>query len=466
MSNFGSNFTDYPVGQYVLVASGNQAMPATGAISNAASTAANIADGQIGAICSDHYSAVRSFGDFLQAGDDVSDVQLIRLVQGTPNSADITQTYPNQAVSHQNWVETPDIDGRGSITFTAKACDVGTLDSWIVGEATGGAQEIVAADNSTYSVNIGWSGVRQDRRYSLTQIENIPISVTTPDFTLLGTVDPKDWLVQNIVAEANLHSNVLGFNSPSTARGNRNMIAFAIDNSGLSGGVTLSSIVTGSVIPVVTYNGTVHNYTATAEMAASVLEWIATGNVAGTSTIINVDATTSGASADADQIIIMATPHYPSLVQDTIPEIRPRLYVGIEYGFSAPEVLLVHASRNNEGHGQGRKWKLIYDSRHRLSVYTAQNRPMHNYFVETPNYVDESIYYTAYIIKCATNGSVEYSHTYQKLIEVVILVPCDPSTGATDATTLASLNAILGPWLASANLERVISTSAMPSPFI
>lgn len=451
-----------PKSETFLVASGDQALVAAGTdIVNPASFALNIADGQLAVVCASHDSTTRAFGETIGAADTPLTVPTIQIFQGTPNSANIRNVHPIDAVSDKAVVKSQKITPKNSLLFTGRVSAAPLLNAWVVG-GTGGA--ITSVDSADYAMNVQFVSHRNDKYFGAHGEEDFTVNFSTPDYTALGTVSPLDHLVKNLVYTANLNSAALRFNNPASRRGNKNFIAFAVSEAG-AGGTAINpgvSIVAGTPITVaVDAAGNNVQFTPDAAFVATMTELLANAtNLTNASTIEVADLSTAGAAADADTIVLVAVDHQLAIARDDIPQVKVRLRVGLEYvSFDANPVLKEQVSVPFEGQGQGRKMKLWYESRAGLNIYTAQNRhwgPQE--YITPPSYIDESVLYNAYIIEHRDSFLVPASHEVDWFHRTIILVP------TADTTTIASLNTLFSPYLDAANaagyVERAINATS------
>ena len=109
-----------------------------------------------------------------------------------------------------------------------------------------------------------------------------------------------------------------------------------------------------------------------------------------------------------------------------------------------------------EGAGQGRKWLLRSDRYNQLNQYTQQNQPRMEYFIDPPKYVDATKNYNVFIIENVRENNVNYSHTAYNPSRTILLVENTGTLGTGLSNVVTSLNAIVDPWLDSAETEFVL----------
>ena len=468
-----TQFSSKPKSETILVAKAGVPIAnvanATENLFDPTTLVANILNGQIGIVCDTHTSSTRKYNEYLNTTDDAVKVDEIRIVQGTPNSADISKVAP-LPYGHKEAIKSFKVKAKNGILYTAKVAKASSNDAWVIGGPTTGA--IQAVSDSDYKLNLQFISKRNDRDFSISGNENLSVSYSTPDYVTLATAEPLDHLVKNLVYNSNLNSYGLRFNIPSfVRRGNKNFVSFAINFAGGSG-VALSSITAGTPFPVLVSNGQNINFIPDADFVKTIANIIANGasyGVTGASTIELVDLTTAGTADEAQGILLVSLDHQLAAARDEIPQVKVRLNVGLEYGFNGVNTTKVNLSKPYEGEGKGRVWQLEYNNRARLNVFTQQNRMYGEYFLEVPSYIDETLHYTAYIIEHKDEYQVAYSHDSEYFHRLIILVPCtesSPGVFVSDATVVSGLNTYLGQWLTSVRTLGKLETSTPPAtPF-
>lgn len=461
-----SNRTLHPKSETILVASLDSALATAGNL--VTGNTINLLDGQLGVISATHGNTI-AYNDFLAAGNTLAMAPAIKIVQGTPFSADTTQVG-KYGIEHKAFVESALIDGRNKVTLSVQVAQQPTNDIWVLGDIAANPGSFNVQSASNYVLNIAFNSSRQDRFFSTTGVEIFSPQYVTPDYTALGTVDPLDHLVQNMALQVNLNS--AAFQVGSEAReGNKNVVAFAVNIAG-GAGTALSAFTAGATVPVMTVDGITYNIVVDEDMAASMVSAIANSVLAATSTIEVINTLTAGSAANTDSIVLMALDHKQTLLKDRFMNIKPRLFVGLDDTFNGNQILKVRASKNYEGHGQGRKWQIQYESRPAMQHWSAQNHPNNSdFWIEAPTYIDPAGVYSAYIIESKKDDLiVNYSHRSQRPDRTIILTPATYAGGTTNATFLTSLNAVLGAWLQSVetagNMESKIGTGAAPNYFV
>lgn len=414
-----------------------------------ATSAVNLADGQLAIVCDTHNATARAYNELINTTDTAILCDEIRIVQGTPYSANFTQVGP-LPTSHQAFVSSRKIKAKGGVAFTAKLAKQSANDAWIIGGASSGILE--TQDEASYKLNLQFLSARNDREYSISGNDNLTINFTSPDYTSLGTTNPLDHLVQNIAYNTNLNSAALRNALPFVRNGNKNVVAFAINFAG-GAGTAMNGFVAGTPFNAMVSNGITLTYTPDAAFVKTMANVVANStDITNATTVEVIDLSTAGAAAKTQAIMLVALDHQLAVAHDEELKVKVRLNVGLETSFT-PTVrpTKFEASKPYEGEGSSRSWQLEYNNRARLNVFSQQARMYGDYFIEAPSYILPDIYYTAYIIDSKDEQEVAYSHMSEYFHRTIILVPSPltSGTGVTDANTATDLNAYLGQWFTS-----------------
>lgn len=171
---------------------------------------------------------------------------------------------------------------------------------------------------------------------------------------------------------------------------------------------------------------------------------------------------TGGLDTNKDVMLFIGLKAARSLGHDGIAETGTRL--DIEFGeqfLIAPKPTKTLVTHNFEGYGNGTLLRVRYDRRAFGVTGTQQLTGYQDEVVLAPNYIDSSVNYSAFIIDhYDTTNTLTVQQSFQK--RVWILLPAtddaattDANTGVTASTnasnTVSDLQAILKPWLATAN---------------
>ena len=424
-----------------LVATGNQSVLATGNLAGSG-TALNIASGQLGSVSHDPYGT-RLPGAMLQAADTYTDVTSLELVQGTPNSANITNVHP-MGIGHKSVVRSPRIDAKEVQTVACTKFAPATNGAVVLRGLSG------AAVNTPYILHLDIEGHRLDRVEGDNWQHQL-LSVTTP---ATAPSNYQDFIFQNLGLNA-LTNSAMG-------NGVAPYVVFGLKLAGGSG-TALSAIQAGTSVNFATVGSKVYSFTFTTEdiatLQAGVAATASTSLVAAT-TIENLGTVTPGSAATVDALLIMTIPDPLTEASDYVYE---RRYALKNVGLNGNLVYtLANASRAFEGFGYGRQVALMFNKRARLQQYSNQNEYTTMMpFVQAPTYVDETLNYSVTTIT-AESVFQSLNDTTNHAKKIHVLLPCgisNPTAAAsgtytvatTASTTVTGLNNTVGAWLKSAN---------------
>jgi len=429
--------------------------------------ALNIVDGQLGVLSEDTDSTTAPSSTFLTAGQTVADADKISLRQGTPLSATTNLVNAFQA-GHQGTVIAGTIQAGKIRSVTTTLCSLGTYSSMFYDSFA------TPLDLTPYSVRVDLDSVRNDRDYG--DNDEVPFSFyTTLEYTDAAVAaiitNPLSHLLSNLVYNLDIQSKLAVSNNGGNRFGNRNMVVFGINTAG-GAGQALGTIVNGTSISVLTGGDNTLDYVADLEFVNTVNTWIANG-VPAAATIepinLTLAGTAGGAATAIDSFLVMGLDETKSIAFDNVKFVRTRVIPTLGDGFlTFPVPTVVEASFGVEETGRGSDWTVENDNRARLNIHNMQNHPHGEFYVEGTSYVDPTKSYTSTII--------DYYETDETLTtdaqvpaQAIILLECAVSNPAATATvglttatvptaTVASLNAILSPWLTS---EKVLSNHAI-----
>lgn len=392
----------------------------------------NLASGQLGIF------DVSGFGTnpincAIQVNDTIAKSPEIAIYQGTSTSQSPGQgNYP--LTNNRPYEASAPILGRNQIVYTGKVCAQPRHSTWTISSIN------TPLDLTEYMVKIAFRGYRQDEQNSMHGTSSISPNYVTPDYTTLGTAQPTNDLIQNIVHGINKSSRAFNVSRP-TFGARQPLVAFAVATSG-STGTLVSSLTSGTVLAVDTFGGTTKSLTLTAAMAASLQLALSSTN-----RILQVDTTAAGAgtSGVATKFAVMALDEEIAYA-DKVPQVKIRLEVGLPLGFDTSAVATQQVTAY-EGDGQYRQWKLYYDKTAGQRKYTQYSElyPV----IEYPSDLDPTKVYAAYEITHFRYDAIGQSHVSESPYKTIVLIPC------CDTTTIASFERILNPWLTSTSALNV-----------
>jgi len=436
---------------------------------NTSGTALNIADGQLGIINAgmDSNNAGVRKGDFLFPGVSAQDVPAIQIVQGTPNSADLTNV--------SGWeTEMPACLKSGIIyrdkvmAFSGRIARSGKYSMTLASNFS------APMDETDYKGYIEIRSRRNKRDFS-GNVQTIPYSVTTPDYTGLGTTSPLDHLLQSMAHQFNLQSKHASVSPSFYSNGSNPYVVFAVNISG-GAGTAVGNIAVGDTIPFmqITRNGVTHtsNFIANKALITSLNEALAT-NLTAASTIEVIDLATAGDAAKVDALLFVGTDQEVAKAYDDIYSTKVRLDIELGDGFLAGNGYTKEiAARKHDGYGAGRQWDIRYDVRAFANLHNYQLTGHKDAVIELPNNIDVTKDYFVFILDYydVEQSTVSYEQDQQK--RVVILMEAtdnatsngiDVETGITytnsQSNAVTDLNNILGYWLDTAKQFSAFETA-------
>ena len=450
--------THKPYQEYFLVAKGNQGLPTDNA-DFITGNAVNLGDGQIGILDVKTNKLVK--------GSDVTvaNYPAIKLVAGTPTSADFSKNYGWHIGEVKPFLETPIIDGSHTVqSVTASLTPVQSnsavyIDGVSVPVASVEATSSVPASVKTYGVNILFRSVRKDRDYG-NNIDKLITSYDTPT-TLVGSNDAekKSYVLAKLIGRINAQSKLNNL-QPQWANiaAKKHIIALGINLDGTGTGTAIAGIKTGDSINVMTTTNGTLAVTVTAGMVQALHNFIqkklvVTGAAYPLAEVITVDVDTVN-GGDIDGILLVALDHDTAVAYDDIYGVKPTIDVTVS-GFTTYYTTTVSSAI--EPGGSGRLFKIAFDERAFAQYGNHQLTGFADELIKTPSYIDETKSYSAYIIDLY-NKDEKYDDSihHQTRIWILLETTLNTATATADAgiiptiteTTLVSdLNTALGPWL-------------------
>lgn len=446
----------------IMNVTGDQAL-ATGTLVGSGS-ALNVANGQLGVLSWD-YTGTKPLGTFIASTDDATEVRAIKLITGTPASAN-TQLADVWEVGDKGYLESGVIRADKIRSVAIRKARYGRYGGFL---ATGFD---TPSDDVEYKAYVRLLSVRNDRTFGAND-DVLSVVVPAQDFTALGTVSPRDYVLKNVVSEINGYSKLI--------RGSREVVAFGVKIAGGTG-TTIGTIAPGTNVPFQTINGTTYSITADEAFVTALAKLNAdSATLTGTSSIVNVNVANAGTVADVDAIIVLGLPAKRAAYYDNIEQTQTNAEVTFGGGFAdvdspKPTITKMWAE---ESINTGTKLRIQSRDRYLLTVHTKQNHPHGEWFAEGKDYINESKLYTTLSIDYYdTENALTTEVTSPK--NVTLLFPCeklstftptvtnvtteiaagnapitmttsnDAGTGTASANTVASVTGILIAWLNSA----------------
>lgn len=444
--------THKPYQEYFLVAKGNQGLPTDNADFITGNTV-NLGDGQIGILDVKTNKLVK--------GSDVrlSSNPAIKLVAGTPTSADFSKNYGWHIGEVKPFLETPIIDGSHTVQSVTASLTPVQSNSAVYIDGVSVPVASTATVKQNYAVNILFRSVRKDRDYG-NNIDKLITSYDAP-LTLVGANDAekKSYVLAKLIGRINAQSK-LNTLQPQWANiaAKKHVVALGINLDGTGTGTAISGIKTGDSVNVMTTTNGTLAVTFTAGMVQTLHNFIQkelalTAGSYPLAEIIttNVDTVNGG---DIDGILLIALDHDTAVAYDDIYAIKPTIDVTVG-GFT--DYTVTNVSSAVEPGGSGRLFKIAFDERAFAQYGNHQLTGFADELIKTPSYIDETKNYSAYIIDLYNKDEkFDDSIHHQTRIWILLETTLNTSTATADAgivptiteTTLVSdLNTALGPWL-------------------
>jgi len=444
--------THKPYQEYFLVAKGNQGLPTDNG-DFITGNAVNLGDGQIGILDVKTNKLVK--------GSDVTvaNYPAIKLVAGTPTSADFSKNYGWHVGEVKPFLETPIIDGSHTVQSVTASLTPVQSNSAVYIDGVSVPVASTATVKQNYAVNILFRSVRKDRDYG-NNIDKLITSYETP-LTLVGSTDAekKSYVLAKLIGRINAQSKLNNL-QPQWANiaAKKHVVALGINLDGTGTGTAIAGIKTGDSINVMsTTNGTLA-ITVTAGMVQTLhnfiqKELIVSGAAYPLAEIITVDVDTVN-GGDIDGILLVALDHDLAVAYDDIYGVKPTIDVTVG-GFTTYTTTTVSSAI--EPGGSGRLFKIAFDERAFAQYGNHQLTGFADELIKTPSYIDETKSYSAYIIDLYNKDEkFDDSIHHQTRIWILLETTLNTSTATADAgiiptitetTLVTDLNTALGPWL-------------------
>lgn len=447
--------TNRRVEKFLVAKQGQTAIPTSGNLYTP-----SLNDGQLAVASVSSYGTV-ALNTYVDATPTVAEAPIISLVQGTADSLTSTTTA---TATYPLWVRpyeiSQPIDGRREVRVTKQSYRAPSHNTWILGDAAANAGAIKPLSNTTYTLAIAFTGVRQEVALSMDESAELVITFTTPDFSSTGLnyndAQATSWIANRIAYEINRNSKALGqsFRQP----GSNPLVAFVVDKSGASSGTAIggvSPITAGSSVPAITTAAGTRNFTFTGDQATSIKNAalaVAGGVIADLTWEIN--AATLGATTNGDTILIMALDETTAFI-DYVPQVKVNLKVAARTGFDTTTMTLTNLIYGDEGQGIGRVLDLQYAATDGQRKYSG--RHVTDPIVTFPSPVDRSLVYTTYVFHHANVIKPDSFSYVERPLKTIVLIP-QYSTGTTTNPYLATFEGVINSWLSSTPVNSSIIT--------
>jgi hypothetical protein len=441
--------THKPYQEYFLVAKGNQTLVADGTDFLSGNGVA-LADGQLGVL------DVKTNKFILGNSPTVSSYPAIKLVAGTPTSADFSKNYGWHIGEVKPFLETPIIDRSHSIqSFAASLTPVQSNSAvYIDGISTPEVSTATAIKN--YAVNILFRSVRKDRDYG----NNIDKLITSYDTPITGlptdAAESKSFVLAKLIGRINAQSK-LNTLQPQWANiaAKKHVIALGINLDGTDASNQLvSSVKIGTALNVMTTTNGTLSIMPTAGIVQALHNFIDKKLVNLNAEIVNVNVDTSN-SSKIDGILLIALDHDTAVAYDDIYAVKPTIDVTVG-GFTSYGI--TNVSSAIEPGGSGRLFKIAFDERAFAQYGNHQLTGFADELIKTPSYIDETKSYSAYIIDLYNkdekfDDSIHHQTRIWILVETTLNTTADAGAGIvptiTETNTVTGLVSTVAPWLNS-----------------
>jgi hypothetical protein len=460
--------THKPYQEYFLVAKGNQNLAADGTDFLSGNGVA-LLDGQLGVL------DVKT-NKFINGGSPtVTTDPAIKIVAGTPTSADFSKNYGWHIGEVKPFLETPIIDGSHTVqSVTASLTPVQSNSAvYIDGVSTPVASNATVKQN--YAVNILFRSVRKDRDYG----NNIDKLITSYDTPITGlptdAAESKSFVLAKLISRINAQSKLNNL-QPQWANiaAKKHVIALGINLNGSAAGTQfVSNVQVGTAFNVMTTTNGTLAITPTAGIVQSLHNFIQSKlAVAGATSypsakIVNVNVDTANGGY-IDGILLVALDHDTAVAYDDIYAIKPTIDVTVG-GFTSYNVSTVSSAI--EPGGSGRLFKIAFDERAFAQYGNHQLTGFADELIKTPSYIDETKNYSAYIIDLY-NKDEKFDDSIHHQTRIWILVETFLGSGSADGgvtpvilapTTVTDLTNTLGFWLNSLTPSYPVNNTGMGS---
>lgn len=446
----------------ILVGSNNILMPTSGSSVGTGDAMLNLANGALTVVSRDITSASEPYGDYVPAANATTDkVQTIELIQGTPNSNQLSRVNPF------------DVNDRA-----------------FIGSGYIHADKVVSVENTLYTPGQynaqlvkGFDAVAQLTEYKLSVItqsqkRDIEYSDRKRDqnvvtYSFAGTyTNTLDLVLQQLASKVNINSLYV--------KGHKPYVVFGINYAGASG-TAIATLAKNSAIPFLTHEGITYNYTANIEFIKTLQNAVTADAGLADATIEVLDTVTAGAAAKVDALLVVGLDEPFALGFDD--SISRKTRVSLHSNLPGAEFTKV--STPVETVGGGREWKIRFEQRMALNIHTLQNKDHGDYPIQIPNYIDENKNYNSTVVSFYGEEAEGINTRRPQQLIVLLEANIDDDTvtvydtvgSAVNAFTtstpmtnlVTSLNAVFGAWLADASNKysgiQYLGNSTKVAPF-
>ncbi len=431
--------------QTFLVTGSNQAVQMSPSVigkielDDFATNSVNIADEQLGIVVDDHTDPLLE-RHFLVTGQLSNEVKKIRIIQGTPNSDQVSDANYFGS-GHKTYVQSNPIDLLQELHVVSYAAKQSYSSAWIIGDIAANPGAISVVDNIIYKFRIGFGGRFQEKRNSNSGTSKMFINIKKLPATFTNNTDN---FIKRACANLNKLSSHEGRRrSSGHSSGNKPALCFAINLAG-GAGTDVATILAAAVGTKYTYEvegSIVYEFSVTDDLKATLTNAIANfANFTAATTIEVIDLTTAGTvamaigAAAADAIFVLSLDAKFALTDDQLESHKATITsVGLE-GFSNV-VNRVVASRTYEGYGYGWQLYKMYRDRAQQEIIGGETMPLENRpMTDIPYYFAKDL--TKYDVHEIWSQDLQYAGNtrFDRRSQLVIIVP------SADTATTTSMN--------------------------
>lgn len=437
-----------PVENWIVMKTGQAFYNTAGATNNIINSGnVVLADGQIGVFDATGWGTDAINVAISNNAATIAKNPAIYIAQGTEHSAALANATAAYPLWPRPFERTASINGRAPMSVVKRTYQAPTLSTWVLGQPTGSTGEIEALDNTEYQIRVAFRGRREDEFYNASGTATTNVSYLTPNYTTLGTAEPVDHLIQNLVWNLNRNSRVIAFDR-TRFRGKAPFVAFAVSDAGGTGTVidngAGTAIDAGEFVPVVNTNIGVRGITVTAEQAAAIKAAATGAGLSTSATILTVDLATAGTATGgvADMIILMAL-DAELAYEDRIPQVKTRLDVGLSAGFDYDVVYHTEEVKAFEGSGSGRLLDLRYKATQGQRKYNLDHTE--DPVIEFASPVVTTETYVIYNFEHTDSRQIDTTNVIESPKNEIVLIP------SADTTAITAFDTCINAWLTSAN---------------
>lgn len=413
-----------------------------------------LADGQIGLFASGDRGTVAS-NVATDATPTITESPVVYLAQGTEYSSNPGQSpgarYP---LWNRPYERSQDIDSQWSVLARKESYTLPTHSVWTIGQPDTTAGEINVLDNTEYQIRIAFRGRRMDEFYNAAGTNVFNPHFVTPNYTALGTAEPRDHLIQNLTWNINRNSRIINVNR-TRYNGNEPLVALAIDSTG-SAGTAIGGgtpIAAGDFLPIVSTQFGVRGITLTEAQAeslkAAAVEASGVAIASVTWSVVTIDLSTAGTVTGgvADLFMLLAL-DAELAYEDRIPQVKSTLDIGLTVGFDFATVYHEENSHASEGSGEGRVWDLHYRATEGQRKYMLDHTQ--DPIIEFPSPIVEDEKYDSFIFEHYRVRDIDTYNTINSPLKTIVLIP------TADTTLSTAFENSLNAWLTSKNGSVII----------